>query len=125
MVALAASESFEDRTSVDELANVITSSTEKIESININFNTLLTEIYDKMIDKDKTFVYVLSEKFKSEIEKLPDYVDLYNILVEIDLHTSTLRTTEDSITLIEICEEHKILFEEYLELQQILINLYR
>ncbi len=125
MVALAASESFEDRTSVDELANVITSSTEKIESINLNFNTLLTEMYDKMIDKDKTFVYVLSEKFKSEIEKLPSYVDLYNILVEIDPHTSALRTTKDSITLIEICEEHKILFEEYLELQRILINLYR
>jgi hypothetical protein len=125
MVALAASESFEDRTNIDELANIITSSTKKIENITINFDTLLNQIYDKMIDKDKNFVYILSEKFKKEVERLPDYVDLYNILVEIDPQTTTLRTTKDSITLIEICEEHEIIFEEYLELQRILINLYR
>jgi len=125
MVVLSAWDSFEDRTSVDELAQYISNSTEKLETINVNFNTLLTEIYDKMIDKDKNFVYVLSQKFKSEIERLPDYVDLYNILVQIDPHTSTLTTTKDSFTLIEICQEHESLFEEYIELQELFLNLYR
>ena len=124
MIVLVASDSFEDRTSVDELAQYISSSTEKIKTINTNFNTLLTEIYDKMIDKDKNFVYVLSQTFKSEVEKLPDYVDLYNILVQLDPHTSTLTTTQDSLTLIEICQEHESLFEEYLELQELFLNLY-
>jgi hypothetical protein len=124
MVALAASESFEDRTNIEELTNVITSSTEKIENIKFNFDTLLNEMYDKMMDKDKTFVFILSEKFKKEVEKLPDFVDLYNIFVELDFQNTTLRTTQDSSTLIEICEEQGEVFEEYLELQKILINLY-
>jgi hypothetical protein len=125
MVALAASESYEDRTSVDELIRVITDSTERIEIIRTNFDTLLNDIYDDMLEKDQNFVYVLSQKFTSEIENLPDYTDLYTILVEIDPKTSKLKTTQDSFTLIEICEEHQVIFEEYLDLQKILINLYK
>lgn len=125
MVALAASESYEDRTSVDELIRVISDSTERIEIIRTNFDTLLNIIYDDMLEKDQNFVYVLSQKFRSEIENLPDYRDLYTILVEIDPQTSKLKTTQDSFTLIEICEEHQVIFDEYLDLQKILINLYK
>jgi hypothetical protein len=124
MVALAASEFYEDRTNVDEMIRVISDSTERIEIIRTNFETLLNDIYDDMIEKDQNFVYVLSQKFKKQIENLPDYRDLYTILVEIDLNTSKLKTTQDSFTLIEICQEHKVIFEEYIDLQKILINLY-
>lgn len=125
MVALAASEFYEDRTSVDELIRVISDSTERIEVIRNNFHTLLNDIYDNMIEKDKNFVYILSQEFKNQVETLPDYRDLYSILVELDPKTSKLKTTQDSFTLIEICEEHQIIFEEYLLLQKILINLYK
>ena len=81
-------------------------------------------MYDDMIEKDQNFVYVLSQKFKKQIENLPDYRDLYTILVEIDPNTSKLKTTQDSFTLIEICQEHKVIFEEYIDLQKIFINLY-
>ena len=124
MVALAASEFYEDRTNVDEMIRVISDSTERIEIIRTNFETLLNDIYDNMIEKDQNFVYVLSQKFKKQIENLPDYRDLYTILVEIDLNTSKLKTTQDSFTLIEICQEHKVIFEEYIDLQKIFINLY-
>ena len=124
MVALAASEFYEDRTNVDEMIRVISDSTERIEIIRTKFETLLNDIYDNMIEKDQNFVYVLSQKFKKQIENLPDYRDLYTILVEIDLNTSKLKTTQDSFTLIEICQEHKVIFEEYIDLQKILINLY-
>lgn len=124
MVALAASEFYEDRTNVDELIRVISDSTERIEIIRTNFETLLNDMYDDMIEKDQNFVYVLSQKFKKQIENLPDYRDLYTILVEIDPNTSKLKTTQDSFTLIEICQEHKVIFEEYIDLQKIFINLY-
>lgn len=125
MVALAASEFYEDRTNVDELIRVISDSTERIEIIKNNFKTLLTDVYDNMIEKDKNFVYVLSQEFKKQIEHLPDYRYLYTILVEIDPNTSKLKTTQDSFTLIEICQEHQLIFEEYLDLQKILMNLYK
>lgn len=125
MVALAASEFYEDRTSVEELIRVISDSTDTIEIIKTNFQTLLNEIYDNMIERDKNYVYILSEKFKNQIERLPDYRDLYTVLVEIDPQTSKLKTTQDSFTLIEICEEHKMIFEEYLDIQRLLINLYK
>jgi hypothetical protein len=124
MVALAASEFYEDRTNVDEMIRVISDSTERIEIIRTNFETLLNDMYDNMIEKDQNFVYILSQKFKKQIENLPDYRDLYTILVEIDLNTSKLKTTQDSFTLIEICQEHKVIFEEYIDLQKIFINLY-
>ena len=41
MVAIAASEFYEDRTSVEELIRVITDSTQRIEVIKTNFDTLL------------------------------------------------------------------------------------
>lgn len=125
MVALAASEFYEDRTSVEELIRAITDSTQRIEVIRNNFDTLLNDIYDEMIEKDRNYVYVLSQKFKNQIENLPDYRDLYSILVEIDPKTSKLKTTQDSFTLIEICEEHQIIFDEYLNIQKILISLYK
>lgn len=125
MVALAASEFYEDRTSVEELVRVISDSTRTIEIIKTNFNTLLNEVYDNMIDRDKNYVYVLSQKFKDQIENLPDYRDLYTVLVEIDPHTSNIKTTQDSFTLIEICEEHQIIFSEYLDIQRAFINLYK
>jgi hypothetical protein len=125
MVALAASEFYEDRTSVEELIRVILDSTHTIEIIKTNFETLLNETYGNMIERDKNYVYVLSEKFKNQIENLPDYRDLYTILVEIDPQTSKIKTTDDSFTLIEICEEHKTIFEEYLNIQNIFINLYK
>ena len=125
MVAIAASEFYEDRTSVEELIRVITDSTQTIEAIRTNFDTLLNDIYNEMIEKDRNYVYVLSQKFKNQIEHLPDYRDLYSILVEIDPKTSKLKTTQDSFTLIEICEEHQIIFDEYLNIQNILISLYK
>lgn len=125
MVALAASEFYEDRTSVEELILAITDSTQRIEVIRNNFDTLLNDIYDEMIEKDRNYVYVLSQKFKNQIENLPDYRDLYSILVEIDPKTSKLKTTQDSFTLIEICAEHQIIFDEYLNIQKILISLYK
>jgi hypothetical protein len=125
MVALAASEFYEDRTSMEELVRVVSDSTYRIEAIHNNFDTLLNEIYDNMIERDKNYVYVLSQKFKNQVEKLPDYRDLYTILVEIDPQTSKIKTTQDSSTLVEICEEHKIIFEEYLNIQNMLINLYQ
>jgi len=125
MVAIAASEFYEDRTSVEELIRVITDSTQRIEVIKTNFDTLLNDIYNEMIEKDRNYVYVLSQKFKNQIEHLPDYRDLYSILVEIDPKTSKLKTTQDSFTLIEICEEHQIIFDEYLNIQNILISLYK
>ena len=125
MVALAAYEFYEDRTSVEELIRAITDSTQRIEVIRNNFDTLLNDIYDEMIEKDRNYVYVLSQKFKNQIENLPDYRDLYSILVEIDPKTSKLKTTQDSFTLIEICEEHQIIFDEYLNIQKILISLYK
>ena len=125
MVLLGASESFEGRTNLDELSIIINDSTKRIETIKNNFDTLLNRVYDKMIESDKNYVYVLNEKFHKEIESLPDYVDLYTMLVEIDTQSSnTLKPTEDSSTLIEICEEHKEIFSEYLDIQKILISLY-
>jgi len=125
MVALAASEFYEDRTSIEELVRAVSDSTYRIETIHNNFDTLLNQIYDNMIERDKNYVYVLSQKFKNQVEKLPDYRDLYTILVEIDPQTSKIKTTQDSSTLIEICEEHKVIFEEYLNIQKLLINLYQ
>lgn len=125
MVALAASEFYEDRTSIEELVRVVSDSTSRIEVIRNNFDTLLNEIYDNMIERDKTYVYVLSQKFKNQVENLPDYRDLYTILVEIDPQTSKIKTTQDSSTLVEICEEHRVIFEEYLNIQKLLINLYQ
>ncbi len=125
MVALAASEFYEDRTSIEELVRVVSDSTYRIEAIHNNFDTLLNQIYDNMIERDKNYVYVLSQKFRDQVEKLPDYRDLYTILVEIDPQTSKIKTTQDSSTLIDICEEHKVIFEEYLNIQKLLINLYQ
>ena len=125
MVILDASESFEGRTNLDELSRVINNSTKRIETIKNNFDTLLNRVYDRMIESDKNYVYVLNEKFYKEIESLPDYVDLYTLTVEIDPQNSNiLKTTEDSLTLIEICEEHEEIFSEYLDIQKILIALY-
>ena len=125
MVILDASESFEGRTNLDELSRVINNSTKRIETIKNNFDNLLNRVYDRMIESDKNYVYVLNEKFYKEIESLPDYVDLYTLTVEIDPQNSNiLKTTEDSLTLIEICEEHEEIFSEYLDIQKILIALY-
>lgn len=125
MVILGASESFEGRTNLDELSRVINNSTKRIETIKNNFDTLLNRVYDRMIESDKNYVYVLNEKFYKEIESLPDYVDLYTLTVEIDPQNSNiLKTTEDSLALIEICEEHEEIFSEYLDIQKILIALY-
>lgn len=125
MVILGASESFEGRTNLDELSRVINNSTKRIETIKNNFDTLLNRVYDRMIESDRNYVYVLNEKFHKEIESLPDYVDLYTLTVEIDPQNSNiLKTTEDSLTLIEICEEHEEIFSEYLDIQKILIALY-
>ena len=108
MVALASSESFENRGNIEELTNAISNSTKNIETIKSNFDTLLYEIYDDMIDSDKNLVYVLNEKFHREIELLPDFVDLYTFSVEFDPLTSNVKPTEESSVLIEICKEHEI-----------------
>lgn len=125
MVALASSESFENRGNIEELTNAISNSTKNIETIKSNFDTLLYEIYDDMIDSDKNLVYVLNEKFHREIELLPDFVDLYTFSVEFDPLTSNVKPTEESSVLIEICKEHESYFEEYIDIQKTLITIYK
>lgn len=125
MVILGASESYENRGNIEELTRVIGDSTKKIEKIKSNFDTLLYDIFDEMIESDKNLVYVLNEKFQKEIETLPDFVDLYAISIEIDPMTSDMKATEESEALIEICREHDSYFEHYIDIQKTLINIYR
>lgn len=125
VIALGASESYEGGTNLDELSIIVNNSTKRIETIKNNFDTLLNEMYDKMIDSDKNYVYVLNEKFYKQIESIPDYIDLYTMTVEIDTQTENLiKPTKDSNTIIEICQEHEIIFGEYLNIQKMFINLY-
>ena len=125
MVILGASESYENRGNIEELTRIINNSTKKIEKIKNNFDTLLYNIFDEMIECDKNLVYVLNEKFQKEVETLPDFVDLYAISIEIDPMTSDIETTEKSDALIKICKEHESYFEYYIDIQKILINIYR
>lgn len=125
MVILGASESYENRGNIEELTKAISDSTKKIEKIRNNFDTLLYDIFDEMIESDKNLVYVLNEKFQKEVETLPDFVDLYAISTEIDPMTSDMKTTEESEVLIEICKEHESYFEYYIDIQKTLINIYR
>lgn len=125
MVILGASESYENRGNIEELTKAISDSTKKIEKIRNNFDTLLYDIFDEMIESDKNLVYVLNEKFQKEVETLPDFVDLYAISTEIDPMTSDMKTTEESEALIEICKEHESYFEYYIDIQKTLINIYR
>lgn len=126
MVILGASESFEGRTNLDELSRVINNSTKRIETIKNNFDILLNGVFDRMIESDKNYVYVLNEKFHKEIESLPDYIDLYALTVELDAqYPNSLKTTDDSMAIIEICEEHEEIFDEYLDIQKILIAIYK
>ena len=62
MVILGASESYENRGNIEELTRIINNSTKKIEKIKNNFDTLLYNIFDEMIECDKNLVYVLNEK---------------------------------------------------------------
>lgn len=125
MVILGASESYENRGNIEELTKAISDSTKKIEKIRNNFDTLLYDIFDEMIESDKNLVYVLNEKFQKEVDTLPDFVDLYAISTEIDPMTSDMKTTEESEALIEICKEHESYFEYYIDIQKTLINIYR
>jgi hypothetical protein len=125
MVILGASESYENRGNIEELTRAIGDSTRKIEIIKNNFDTLLYDIFDEMIETDKNLVYVLAERFQKEIETLPDFVDLYAISVEIDPMTSDVKATEESEVLIEICKEHESYFEYYIDIQKTLINIYK
>lgn len=125
MVILGASESYENRGNIEELTKAISDSTKKIEKIRNNFDTLLYDIFDEMIESDKNLVYVLNEKFQKEVDTLPDFVDLYAISTEIDPMTSDMKTTKESEVLIEICKEHESYFEYYIDIQKTLINIYR
>jgi hypothetical protein len=125
LIATGASESYDGGTNLDEFSQIINNSTQRIEIIKNNFDTLLNKVYDKMIDSDKNYVYVLNERFYKQIEFIPDYVDLYTMTVEIDTQTQSLiKPTKDSDTIIQICQEHEEIFGEYLDIQKMLINLY-
>lgn len=110
---------------LNELISNVISSTKSVEMIKSNFNNIFSNVYDKMRESDKEYIYTLAEKFYKEVDNIPDYTELYSIVVDLDPDSATISTSTDAVALMELCTEHRETYTEYLEIQDAMIELYQ